>query len=155
MFAFESLDRHVSAENGGTTARHPPLDDIRCAWNPEIFRLDEARWSEDRAALDRIAKLTQIARPRIADHGVFSLGREAAFGPPLPAFEKCEIVAGQREHVFGPFAQGRQRQCHHIEAEQEVFTEPPALDVLLDGAVRCRDDTYVGRALLGIAEPFV
>ena len=74
------------------------------------------------------------------------LGRDAVFLGGL-----FREVGHQQRDILAAFAQGRDRDVHHVEAVVEVFAERPRLHQRHEVLVRCRDDADVDFDFLAAA----
>ena len=66
-----------------------------------------------------------------------------------------EIVAHKRAKVLATLTQRRQHKTNDVEAEEQIFSEAPGANGILERRVRRRNEADVGLALLRLADALV
>ncbi len=109
----------------------------------EVGGRDAGARVHDDDALDRVAKLADVAGPRVALEGGEGLGVEALRPLVVGAGEAFVEVLDERGHVLGPLAQGRNLEGDDVEAVEEVGAEGAPLDLDFEPLVRRRQHANV------------
>src|SRR5437762_222353 len=91
----------------------------------QVLGGEEGSLSEDDGALDRVAELTDVPRPRIVEQDLLGLRRERDHVTRVLRAELLDERPGQRQDVFGALAERWKRDRKDVEAVEEVFTELP------------------------------
>ena len=102
--------------------------------------------AQNHAALDHVAELSDVARPRVGDQGVHDLTRDprdatAELGPEL-----VREMTDEKRNVAGPFPQRRQLDGEDVEAVVEVGPKVSLLHRSGEIAVGRGDDPDVDAA---------
>src|SRR5262245_37892137 len=98
---------------------------------------------EQHGALDRIAKLADIARPLILLEQRRRSWREAADVAFELSIEHVDVIGGQERDIAPPLAEWRQCNRHDLKAVKQVLTKLAVRHLLFEVAVRGGDDADV------------
>src|ERR1019366_2004154 len=112
-------------------------------------RQAEVGWQEERpardddAALEDVAQLAHVARPRVREEERHGLRRHALDRLFELDGELLEEAVHERRNVLLPVAQRRESQRDDVQPVEEILTESPVGDGLQEVPVRGRDDAHV------------
>ena len=112
---------------------------------PPVLDLDDE-------ALHLVLQLAHVARPVVGLEELHRLLREARRGLAELGRVALEEVLGEERDVLAALAQRRHADGEDLEAVVEVLAEAPLGDLLLEVAVRRRDDAHVDALLLRRAD---
>src|SRR5260370_36411544 len=93
---------------------------------------------EDRRFRNDVAQLAHIARPRMRPQGGYRRRREGEARVLLLQKELAD-----RDDVFGPLPQGRNRDVDLAQAVEQIAAETPVHDRFLQLLIRGRDDADI------------
>ena len=116
-------------------------------------KLDILAIMQNHEGADDVLQLAHIARPLIGEHRLFHRGCKTPKSLLLLAGELGEKSATDQQHIVVPFAQGRQRDRHHMQAVEQVLAEAPRRNLGRGIAVGCADDAHVDRRRRVRADP--
>jgi hypothetical protein len=109
----------------------------------QMFRSDRPTAGEHDAALDRIAKLAQIARPGIPEEHVERLGAERRRRSTEPRVRGIGKARRQRLNLAPSLAQRRNTNRQAVETKVEVASKASGFDVGFEVAVGRADEANV------------
>jgi hypothetical protein len=108
-----------------------------------VLCVDQASLTDDRGALDRVAQLADVARPRVLEQTLASLagdaGRWAAEGAPDLGQEHF----GEGQDVLRAIPQGRQPDLEDLEPVVEILAKAAVEDGGPQVTIRGGHDTHV------------
>src|SRR5439155_3787296 len=112
---------------------------------------EEGSLSEDDRALDCVAQLTNVPRPRIVEQGLLGLRGERDHVTRVLRAELLDERPGQGQDVLGALAERWKRNRKDVEAVEEVFTELARGHGVGGGPVGGRDDPDIDLKLFAAA----
>src|SRR5262249_26384729 len=107
---------------------------------------------EHERARDRVLELAHIAGPAVCEETALTPRRERAGCDALARGMPRQEVACEREDVLAALAQRWDPDREHMQAEEQVFAEAPARDLVAQVAMRGRHDAHVDLARARAAE---
>src|SRR4029079_18248966 len=107
----------------------------------DVVRADAIAFGQHHSTFHDVAELPHIARPGIGHQ--FRRGRGMEIFDVLAEFFTVPVneMTRQERNVFGPLAQGRNLDRHHIETEEQVFSKFIPLHFLRQLLIRRGDET--------------
>jgi hypothetical protein len=117
----------------------------------QLLAVDRLAGIENGQSLDEVLELAYIAGPRVrgeaVERGLREGDRRTAFG-----FAAPHEIADERRKIVEALAQRRNGDRKHVESEEEVLAELAGGRACLEIAMRGRENTHVGAALLAAAD---
>src|SRR5690606_8289892 len=105
---------------------------------PEVRFGEWASVGEGERATEALNELANVVRPRMSDEA--NPCRRGERGRRAP---RAERFGDHESEVFATAAQGRERVAVTIEASEQIRSEPPLRDQVLEGTVRGRDHAKI------------
>src|SRR3954462_10559531 len=96
----------------------------------KISRLDLVSWREHDHALDEIAKLAHITRPRVLHQDLHRVRRETMEWPVVHRREFLDEAAHQHGDIRRPLTERREVDAQNIQAVEEIRPKLIRLDEL-------------------------
>src|SRR6185312_3533406 len=118
----------------------------------QIARLDLMSGREHYHALDQIAELTHVPRPRVRHEQLHRVGRDAAERPVVLARELLHEQTDEHRDVVRAFAERRQIDAENVQAIKQVGAEASLFHELAERLVRGGDDAHVDADRYGAAD---
>jgi hypothetical protein len=109
----------------------------------QVPRLDVAGLAHEHGALDGVLELAHVARPAVANQQVIGGRRDRPHAAPVALVELGQEVVAEQRHVLGALAQRRHLEGDRVDAEVEVFPQPPLAQRVLEIDVRVADQAEV------------
>src|SRR5581483_1024926 len=97
-----------------------------------------------RGALQTVAQLSHVSRPRITLQTLTRLSRDVELRAIEALAINVEKMIDEQRDVFGPLAQWRHVQRNNVQSIKEIGAKALALNVGREIAISCRDDAHVG-----------
>src|SRR5258708_6073173 len=104
----------------------------------QVVRLDARLRANNDQALDEVAKLADIARPRVPQQNLHGGIGELARSLAIRGAELVQEIPGQDRNVLFAVAQGRHEEGNYVQPVKEILAEGAARDLLLEILVRGR-----------------
>ena len=118
----------------------------------EISCREHRRGAPDNCALDDIAQLSNVSRPRVSSEGI-----ETVLAHTLDSFlvfpiEFLDEVPDEQRQILEPVAQRRQLDGVNVKTVVKVLAQSPLANRLMQRTIGCGEDAYVDRQLFACAE---
>src|SRR5262249_4918550 len=133
------LSAHDGTDVYRQQPRGPPFPDLP----RQIAGLDLVSGRQHDHALDQVAKLAHIARPRIVAEQLHRLGRDAVEGAIVLRGVFLDEPTDEQRNVLAAFAERRKIDAENIQPVEEIRAKASFVDPLAERLVRRRNDANV------------
>src|SRR5258707_6026954 len=116
----------------------------------QVVRLDARLRANNDQAVDEVAKLADVSRPRVPQQNLHGGIGELARSLAVRGAELVQEIPGQDGNVLFAVTQGRHEEGNYVQSVKEILAEGAARDLLFEILVRgCQDANIDTQRLAG------
>jgi len=120
--------------------------------NRQISSREHRRGAPDHRALDDVAQLSNVSRPRMSSEGIQAVLAHTLDSLPVFPVEFLDEVLDEQRQILEPVSQRRQLDGVNVKTVVEVLAQSPLADRLMQRTIGCGEDAHVDRQLFACAE---